>query len=116
MRGLTEAEAGNVAAYTVGLRPSTAHPWTLREIERLLFLRWLRRHEVTVIEVFTRDLSSGHVHRGLAVEGITEPFRLESCNTDQAGASELLDSLEGIEPGQLCERCRPGDHRRTDEA
>ena len=39
-RGLSAAEATNVAAYLAGIRPSVT-PWTLPQIERLLFVRWL---------------------------------------------------------------------------
>jgi hypothetical protein len=40
--GLTAAEAANIAAVAVGLRP-TASGWSIREIELLRFLRYLRR-------------------------------------------------------------------------
>lgn len=39
-RGLAPTEAGNLTAYLRGLRPS-AQGWTVTEIDRLLFLRYL---------------------------------------------------------------------------
>lgn len=38
--GLAPAEAGNLTAYLRGLRP-VRQGWTVQEIERLLFLRYL---------------------------------------------------------------------------
>jgi hypothetical protein len=38
--GLAPAEAANVAAYLIGLRPA-AQGWRIEEIDRLLFLRHL---------------------------------------------------------------------------
>ena len=38
MAGFTPAEAGNLTAHLSGLR-SAVSPWTLREIESLLFVR-----------------------------------------------------------------------------
>ena len=40
VRGFTPVEAGNLAAYLAGLEP-VASGWTVREIERLRFLRHL---------------------------------------------------------------------------
>lgn len=40
MRGLTPAEAGNLTAYSIGLAPIVGG-WSVREIERLRFLRFL---------------------------------------------------------------------------
>lgn len=40
MRGLSPAEAGNLTAYSVGLGPIDGG-WSVREIERLRFLRYL---------------------------------------------------------------------------
>lgn len=40
LEGFSEAEATNLTAYLVGLHP-TGRGWTLRELSRLLFLRWL---------------------------------------------------------------------------
>jgi hypothetical protein len=40
IRGLSPAEAGNVTAYSLGLAPIDGG-WTVREIERLRFLRYL---------------------------------------------------------------------------
>jgi len=39
-KGLAPAEAGNLTAYLRGLRP-VDHGWTVAEIDRLLFLRYL---------------------------------------------------------------------------
>jgi hypothetical protein len=40
LAGLTPDEAGNLTAHLAGLRVAGA-PWTVREIERLVFLRTL---------------------------------------------------------------------------
>jgi hypothetical protein len=40
LRGFSEVEASNLTAYVAGLRPA-GHGWTLRELDRLLFIRWL---------------------------------------------------------------------------
>lgn len=40
LRGFSEAEASNLTAYLAGLRPA-GPGWTLRELDRLLFIRWL---------------------------------------------------------------------------
>jgi hypothetical protein len=40
LRGLSPAEAGNLTAYSMGLGPVDGG-WTVREIERLRFLRYL---------------------------------------------------------------------------
>lgn len=39
-RGFSEVEASRLVAYLAGLRPA-GHGWTLRELDRLLFFRWL---------------------------------------------------------------------------
>jgi hypothetical protein len=43
MRGLTPAEAGNLTAQNENIAISVK-PWTLREIDHLLFLRWRAEH------------------------------------------------------------------------
>jgi hypothetical protein len=40
IRGLSPAEAGNVTAYSLGIGPIDGG-WTVREFERLRFLRYL---------------------------------------------------------------------------
>ena len=40
IRGMTPAEAGNLTAYSLGIGPIDGG-WTVREIERLRFLRYL---------------------------------------------------------------------------
>ena len=42
--GLTEKEAANITALSIGLRPAGAG-WSIREIERLRFLRYLAESE-----------------------------------------------------------------------
>jgi hypothetical protein len=39
---MTRSEAGNVAAYLAGIRPAPSG-WTVRELDALEFLLWLRR-------------------------------------------------------------------------
>jgi hypothetical protein len=45
-RGLRPAEAANVVAYLVGLAP-VERGWTVEEIERLLFVRFLVERDKT---------------------------------------------------------------------
>ena len=54
-------------------------------------------------QVYTRDLSSGRVHRRVLVEG--KYMSLEADNLDDAGEFEVIESIDGAEPGDLCERC-----------
>lgn len=56
-------------------------------------------------EVFTRDLSSGKVHRRVQLDG--GYASLEADNLDDAGEFEVIDSLDNIEAADLCERCFP---------
>ncbi len=39
-KGMAPSEAGNLTAYLLGLRPAD-QAWTVAEIDRLLFLRYL---------------------------------------------------------------------------
>jgi hypothetical protein len=59
--GLGPAEAGNLTAYLSGLRP-VEHGWTLGEIDRLVFLRYLvergRLHSCPIDEVVEVSSSS----------------------------------------------------------
>lgn len=63
-------------------------------------------------EVLTRDLSSGKIHRRVAIETdgkLSGYASLEADNLDDAGEFEMVsaDQLETAEPGDLCERCFP---------
>lgn len=40
IKGMTPAEAGNLTAYSIGIGPIDGG-WTVREIERIRFLRYL---------------------------------------------------------------------------
>jgi hypothetical protein len=62
-----------------------------------------------VSDVLTRDLSSGKIHRRVAVEG--GYATLEADNLDEAGEFEIITSIDNAEPGELCERCFPPDCR-----
>ena len=59
------------------------------------------------VEILTRDLSSGKIHRRIVVEG--GYMSLEADNLDDAGEFEIATAgdLERAEPGELCERCFP---------
>lgn len=57
--------------------------------------------------VLTRDLSSGRVHRRVRLAGETILRSFEADNLDDAGDYEVIASLEGIEPADLCARCFP---------
>lgn len=56
-------------------------------------------------EVYTRDLSSGKVHRRVVVEG--GYASLEADNLDEAGEFEVIESLDTVESVDMCERCFP---------
>lgn len=59
-------------------------------------------------EVYTRDSSSGKVHRRIQTES-GELMSFESDNLDDAGAYEVIDALQlaDVDPAALCERCFP---------
>lgn len=56
-------------------------------------------------EVYTRDLSSGRVHRRVVIPG--GYASLEPDNLDEAGEFEVIETLDLIEKGDLCRRCFP---------
>ena len=56
-------------------------------------------------EVLTRDLTSGRIHRRIAVPG--GYATLEGDNLDEAGEFEVITTLDNAEKGDLCERCFP---------
>jgi hypothetical protein len=55
--------------------------------------------------IYTRDLSSGRVHKRILIEG--KAASLEADNLDDAGAYEVITTLDGVEPADLCQRCFP---------
>lgn len=57
--------------------------------------------------VITRDRSSGRVHRRYRLAGSAELVAHEGCNLDDAGEFDVLDSTDGVEPADLCERDFP---------
>lgn len=68
--------------------------------------------------VYTRDLSSGKVHRRTLVDGKYQSF--EPDNLDEAGEFEVIDTLDTVEVPDLCLRCfgdpapdTPGDEPLT---
>jgi hypothetical protein len=55
--------------------------------------------------VFTRDKSSGRVHKRAQIgDGLAT---LEGDNLDEAGAYEILDTLADTDPDDLCRNCFP---------
>jgi hypothetical protein len=59
--------------------------------------------------VFTRDKSSGRVHKRAQVgDGLAT---LEGDNLDEAGAYEILDTLADTDPDDLCSNCFPQSQR-----
>lgn len=55
--------------------------------------------------VFTRDKSSGRVHKRVQIgNGLAT---LEGDNLDEAGLYEILDTLANTDPGDLCRNCFP---------
>ena len=59
--------------------------------------------------VFTRDKSSGQIHKRIRLG--TGLATLEGDNLDEAGAYEVLDTLAEVDPSDLCERCFPPEER-----
>lgn len=45
LAGLSAREAGNLTAYSAGIRPSPSRGWTVREINAATFLRWLHERQ-----------------------------------------------------------------------
>ena len=58
-------------------------------------------------EIFTRDLSSGRIHRRIVIDG--KSYSIEQDNLDQAGDFEIItaDTLSDAEPEALCRNCFP---------
>lgn len=57
--------------------------------------------------VLTRDRTSGVVHKRIRLEGENGLRTHEACNLDDAGAYDVIDSTENVEPDKLCRRCFP---------
>lgn len=62
-------------------------------------------NERDVQTVYTEDVSSGRVHARLLVNG--QLLTDERDNLDDAGEYRTLDSIEGVAPDRLCQRCFP---------
>ena len=61
--------------------------------------------------VLTRDRSSGHVHKRVRLgDGLAT---LEGDNLDEAGLYEVLLSLDGVDPDDLCQRCFGGKEQEA---
>jgi len=55
--------------------------------------------------VYTRDKSSGHVHKRVRLgDGLAT---LEGDNLDESGGYEILDTLADTDPSDLCRNCFP---------
>lgn len=55
--------------------------------------------------IFTRDKSSGHVHKRIRLgDGLAT---LEGDNLDEAGLYVVLDTLADVDPADLCRNCFP---------
>jgi len=55
--------------------------------------------------VFTRDRSSGRVHRRIRLgDGLAT---LEGDNLDEAGLYDVLETLADSDPDDLCRNCFP---------
>jgi hypothetical protein len=89
---------------------SEAHESALRVLSRLPRRAGRPRTGGTVgmtaETVYTRDTSSGRVHRRLTMPDGTLASA-ESCNLDDAGEYEVIASTDGVEDEALCERCFP---------
>ena len=60
-----------------------------------------------VLEILTRDLSSGRIHKRWRVEGTTPWMTYEACNADEAGDYEFVDdnAIADVPHDALCKRC-----------
>ncbi len=58
---------------------------------------------------YTRDISSGRVHKRIRSGATFVPYGGEQDNLDDAGQFEIItpDALDGAEPADLCLRCFP---------
>ena len=56
--------------------------------------------------VLTRDLSSGRIHKRYRTDS-GELATLEGDNLDVAGTYEIIETVEGAEPDDLCHNCFP---------
>ncbi len=56
---------------------------------------------------YTRDISSGRIHKRSVVNGALQSF--EADNADTSGEAEIVDetALDTAEPDDLCVRCFP---------
>lgn len=57
-------------------------------------------------EVLTRDRSSGRIHKRYRTEN-GQLATLEGDNLDVAGTYEIIETVEGAEPDDLCRNCFP---------
>ena len=64
--------------------------------------------------VYTRDLSSGKVHERVLI-GDRYYATIEADNLDDAGEFEVIESLDNVEPENLCQRCFPPPATPDDE-
>jgi hypothetical protein len=59
--------------------------------------------------VYTRDKSSGRIHKRIQLgDGLAT---LEGDNLDEAGAYEILGTLANSDPDDLCSNCFPQSQR-----
>ena len=54
-------------------------------------------------QVYTRDLTSGKVHRRILING--NYASLEADNLDDADEFEVIESVDNVEADDLCVRC-----------
>jgi hypothetical protein len=55
--------------------------------------------------ILTRDKSSGRVHKRLHLGNGLATLEGDNLEEAEAGAYEVIATIEGIEPDDLCRRC-----------
>jgi hypothetical protein len=61
--------------------------------------------------VFTKDLSSGRVHKRIRLAGRLVPYGGEQDNQDDAGEYIVIPEVDGVPLEDRCRRCFAEDHR-----
>jgi len=57
--------------------------------------------------VYTRDRSSGHVHKRVRLGD--HLATIEGDNLDDAGQYDVLETLADVDPSDLCRNCFPSE-------
>jgi hypothetical protein len=63
--------------------------------------------------IFTRDKSSGHVHKRVRLGNGLASLEADNLELDEAGLYDVLDTLADVDPSDLCQRCFPSLEERA---